>query len=180
MKIHVNTSHPLPKKGRKASTDKAALIEEIKRFSKPIEMQAIVESIDFERDSKIDFDFENVLLGWNHAAYGPFCSSSVIETLLVDGKDIPFIKGCAGGDWENPVAFIIYLSNKGELRMYVPRKGNVFNRDTREAFGNDDDADEAFLKKEGIRYKDFCDHMDEVEFDEAALLEDIAARLIPC
>lgn len=179
MAIHVNTSHPLPKKGRKASTDRTALIKALRKFSAPIEMQTVVENIDFERDSKINFDFENVLLGWNHATYDPIRSSS-IETIIVDGKEIPFIKGYAGGDWENPVAFIIYLSNKGELRMYVPRKGNVFNRDTKEAFGNDEDADEEFLKKEGIRYSDFCDHMDEVEFDETALLEDIAARLIPC
>ena len=183
MKIHVNTSHPLPKKGRKASTDKAALFAELAKLSAPteapVEMQTIVENIDFDRDSRIDFDFENVLLGWNDSTFDPISFSS-IETITVDGKEIPIIKGCAGGDWEFPVAFIIYLSDKGKLRMYVPRKGNVFNRDTKEAFGNDDDADEEFLSKEGIRHSDFCDHSDEVEFDEAAMLEDIAARLIPC
>lgn len=180
MKIHVNTSHPLPKKGRKASTDKIALIEALtKKYPAPIEMQTIVENINFERDSRIDFDFENVLLGWNDSTFEPINSSS-FETITVDGKEIPFIKGSAGGDWEFPLAFIIYLSDKGELRMYVPRKGNVFNRDTKEVFGNDEDADEEFLKKEGIRYDDYINHTDEVEYDEAALLEDIAARLIPC
>ena len=179
MAIHVNTSHPLPKKGRKASTNKSAFVKAIAKIPTPREMQTVVENIDFGRDSRINFDFENVLLGWNHSTYDPIRSSS-IETITVDGKEIPFIKGSAGGDWECPLAFIIYLSNKGELRMYVPRKGNVFNRDTKEAFGNDGDADEKFLKKEGISYDDFYDHMDEVEYDEAAMLEDIAARLIPC
>lgn len=179
MAFYVNKSHPLPKKGRKASTDVAAFKKALVKIPAPREMQTVVEHIDFGRDSKINFDFENVLLGWNNSTYDPIRSSS-IETITVDGKEIPFIKGSAGGDWEFPLAFIIYLSNKGELRMYVPRKGNVFNRDTKEAFGNDEDADEIFLKKEGISYNDFYDHMDEVEFDEAALLEDIAARLIPC
>lgn len=180
MAFYVNKSHPLPKKGRKASTDVAAFKKELVKIPAPREMQTVLEHIDFARDSKINFDFENVLLGWySDGTYDPIRSSS-IEKIVIDGKEVPFIKGHAGGDWECPVAFIIYLSNKGELRMYVPRKGNVFNKDTKEAFGNDEDADEAFLAKEGISYNYFYDHMNELECDEAAMLEDIAARLIPC
>ena len=49
------------------------------------------------------------------------------------------------------VFFIIYHDDK-KFRGYVPVCGNVFNRDTNEAIGNDEDADYEFLAKEEVEY----------------------------
>lgn len=41
------------------------------------------------------------------------------------------------GDWETPIKIIIYLDNKGQGRIYIPKDGNVYNKATKSAFGND-------------------------------------------
>jgi hypothetical protein len=55
--------------------------------------------------------------------------------------------GClAGGDWEFPLYFPIYMDKDGKtFRGYIPQKGNVWNYATKKAFGNDDQADKEFL-----------------------------------
>jgi hypothetical protein len=60
----------------------------------------------------------------------------------------PVYVGWVGGDWEEPVALIFYLNENGKLRAYHPKEGNIFNYDTNEALGNDEEADEAFCKSE--------------------------------
>lgn len=66
-----------------------------------------------------------------------------------DGAQYLTCIGCyAGGDWQYPVTFFIYLDQDGKtLRCYVPKSGNAWNWDTKEAFGEDDDADRKFLLK---------------------------------
>jgi len=49
--------------------------------------------------------------------------------------------GCsAGGDWQVPVYFIIYWDGK-KLRGYVPTKGNAWNTDSKEAYGDGGESD---------------------------------------
>ena len=48
---------------------------------------------------------------------------------------------------ESPVCFYIYYDGY-KLRGYVPLKGNAINRDTNTAFGNNEEADEKFIRKE--------------------------------
>lgn len=57
--------------------------------------------------------------------------------------------GCnAGGDWEYPISFLIYIDQDGKtFRGYIPKEGNVWNYDTKQAFGNDEVADNKFLRK---------------------------------
>lgn len=102
--------------------------------------------------SKVDFDFENYEFshldeelgresscGW--LGYRKFWTRSPLSCFS-------FIGWSAGGDWEHPVNFLIYLDKDGKtFRAYVPKEGNVWNYDTKQAFGNDEDADNAFLKK---------------------------------
>ena len=52
---------------------------------------------------------------------------------------LTFLGVMAGGDWEQPIFFIIYYDD--ELRAYVPEDGNVWNTDTNEAYGNDNKKD---------------------------------------
>ena len=42
----------------------------------------------------------------------------------------------AGGDWEQPIAFCIYLGVDNKIHAYVPVKGNCFNKVKGAAFGN--------------------------------------------
>lgn len=58
----------------------------------------------------------------------------------------------AGGDWQYPVHFIIYWSGK-EFRGYIPENGNVYNKKTKAAYGEEyeygeEDVDTEHLNEE--------------------------------
>jgi hypothetical protein len=96
---------------------------------------------------------------------------------------LSYIGCCAGGDWQIPVFFIIYLDRNGrDWRGYVPQHGNIWNYDTKEAIGNDEDADCKFLTKQCKKLK-ICPpvevDVDDAEwlFDAKQLDEDIAKRI---
>lgn len=59
---------------------------------------------------------------------------------------VPVLWVGAGGDWEGPVAFCVYIGVDGTLRAYVPKDGNVYNRETGKAYGNDDDMDQYYVE----------------------------------
>ena len=80
-----------------------------------------------EKDlAKVKFDTENVSMGNDIQA--PF-------QVLPNGLAILTVQ--AGGDWEVPVFFIIYWDGL-ELRAYIPKNGNFWNRTSGVAYGNDD------------------------------------------
>ena len=60
---------------------------------------------------------------------------------------IPYILGRMGGDWEEPILFMVYWDGK-TFRGYIPERGNQYNRDTKGALGNNEEADEAFIRKQ--------------------------------
>lgn len=114
-----------------------------------------------EKDlEKVNFDIENVGCEYNR--------------VLKTKSGVPYIAAWAGGDWESPLLFMLYLDESLTLRGYIPTKGNSFNKDTKSAFGNDEDADVKFLAKEKV----YCD-ADEVEYDYPSCVEDFEARIIP-
>ena len=107
--------------------------------------------------SKIQFDCENIGIeedDFNMEGFEPG-----YETLA---SGVPVLWVGAGGDWEGPVAFCVYVGDDGELRAYVPSDGNVYNKEAKAAFGNDDDIDQ------------YSDH----EFDMAALRKDASERIV--
>lgn len=61
-------------------------------------------------------------------------------------KKIPYIIISAGGDWECPLYFMIYWDGKN-FRGYIPMKGNMYNRNTKQNIGNNDDDDREFIAK---------------------------------
>lgn len=90
---------------------------------------------------RVSFDFENYeyirgsLIGQFGNLLGP----------RYFGK-VPAVGCAAGGDWEYPVFFIVYMDHDGvTLRSYIPKNGNTWNHDTESAFGNDEKADANFL-----------------------------------
>lgn len=77
---------------------------------------------------KIDFDFEN------SGATTEFYDKDIDKhSQLTDGTAI--VWAYAGGDWEFPVQFILYLDPKNKIRAYIPSDGNVYCHKCKCAYG---------------------------------------------
>lgn len=89
-----------------------------------------------EKDvNKIDFDFENIAFdGRNFSSYSDDKSSYDIHTLP---NGLVYCLCSAGGDWEVPVSFILYIDPNNQLRAYVPENGNVYNKEFKCAYGSE-------------------------------------------
>ena len=115
---------------------------------------------------KIQFDFENSFIE-------PEDWMGHINLVGFHELHIPFLGCMAGGDWEEPVFFIIYHDGK-KFRGYVPICGNVYNRNTNEAIGNDEEADYEFLAKEEIEY---IPEETELDYHWPSIKKDILFRI---
>jgi hypothetical protein len=95
---------------------------------------------------------------------------------------VPFRGIWAGGDWECPVAFIIYWDGS-KLRAYVPTDGNSWNTDTKRAYGNEE-KDGEDLKNMKKRWPEQYAEVEEAdggnapEFNWELIFADIQARII--
>jgi nucleoside-diphosphate kinase len=121
--------------------------------SKIIDTQAFLDRLDDElmecdtklsKDlEKVQFDFENC--SWQKGEYDMY------GDLLGYNKigDFQFCGVAAGGDWQYPVFFLVYLDKDGKtLRGFIPKEGNAWNYDTNQALGNaEEDEDIKFLTK---------------------------------
>ena len=118
-----------------------------------------------EKDLKVSFDSENI-----EAASHPNLKELVGFHTLDNG--FTFLGIYAGGDWEIPVFWILYMSPKG-LRGYIPQKGNYWNSDTNEAYGNNHVPDnENAFKRFGV--EDYND----LKIDQSLVLNDIKENVI--
>lgn len=110
----------------------------------------------YEFEPSKEFEFEDNFLGIKE----------------IEGR--VFIGCFAGGDWEYPVYFLIYLQDD-IWRAYVPKAGNTFNYDIMQAFGNEDEKDLEFFKK--VFPREF-QYMDQEEYDpqngDGELLHDLS------
>jgi len=135
---------------------------------------------------KVNFDFEN----WEAAAPG-YCNCGDIMGYRVAPNGLPFLGVTAGGDWEYPVFFIIYWDGK-KLRGYVPTDGNMWNTDTKEAYGNGEDDGLNMAKRWPANYEGYGDtpaeqnqYIQSLESDDCPgnnqeqILADIVARITP-
>ena len=88
---------------------------------------------------KINFDFEN------NGATDEFYDKDIDKhSQLTDGTAI--VWAFAGGDWEFPVHFVLYLDPKNKIRAYIPSDGNVYCHKCKCAYGTCecDDQQEEF------------------------------------
>ena len=87
---------------------------------------------------KINFDFEN------NGATDEFYDKDIDKhSQLTDGTAI--VWAFAGGDWEYPVHFVLYLDPKNKIRAYIPSDGNVYCHKCKCAYGScecDDQSEE--------------------------------------
>lgn len=88
----------------------------------------------------------------------------------------------AGGDWENPVFFIIYFDGR-KLRGYVPKDGNLWNTDTNWAYGNEEDEDAKNIKKrfniEAGESEEIWDVLNNLSYNVDEIEQDIINRIQP-
>lgn len=119
----------------------------------------------FDDLEKIIFDHENRI---------PRQDFSLLATtqnlgLRTTSTGISYLIVSAGGDWEEPVRYIIYHDGRG-LRCYIPNQGNTFNPEYKTAFGS-----------ESERTKDYDSDipLPEIlpEFDEVSFNADIEQRI---
>ena len=131
-----------------------------------------------EKDlDKVQFDTENIT-DEDHE-FGP----KILLGYQMLSNGMPYLGICGGGDWESPVFFCIYWDGK-KLRGYIPEKGNLWNTDTKQAYGNDDKAD---LKNARKRWPDNEDLKDDSvdlagffdDYDIEAVKDDIMDRIKP-
>lgn len=126
-----------------------------------------------EKDlDKVRFDCENIT---NEDT--KFGSEAILGYHTLP-NGMPILGVCAGGDWESAVFFCIYWDGK-KLRGYIPEKGNLWNTDTNQAYGNDDEADFKNAKKrwpdnENLKEGD----VDLDNYDIEAMKQDIMDRIV--
>ena len=117
--------------------------------------------------SKIEVDTENVDYIGEYEMPGTE-DLEHFEIVGTGANAFPVAWCACGGDWENPLVFVLYIGQKGELRAYIPKDGNVCNKQTKAAYGNgdddpcwDDDPDNPLL-----------------QFDSNKLRADVAERIM--
>lgn len=121
--------------------------------------------------SKIYVDFENVEPFGTEDSYDHLSGLECMEgyEMVGDGESaFPILWCCGGGDWEFPLVFVLYIGQKGELRGYIPKDGNVYNHKEKAAYGNND-SDPSW-------YDDPDDPL--FQFDADKLRADVAHRIV--
>lgn len=115
---------------------------------------------------KVQFDWENY--GYNPGDYSMY--GDLIGYNEIGG--VQFVGVAAGGDWEYPIFICFYLDQDGKrVRAFIPKDGNCWNYDTKEAFGNDEEKDADLLNKHLKLIAD--DRYDFVSSDEGDVLIDV-------
>jgi hypothetical protein len=140
-----------------------------------VEYRRLTPTVEKDLD-KVSFDCENIT-----DEDTQFGSKAILGYHTLP-NGMPFFGVCAGGDWESAVFFCIYWDGK-KLRGYIPEKGNLWNTDTNQAYGNDDDYD---LKNARKRWPDNEDlKNDDIDlagwfndYDIEAMKEDIMTRIV--
>lgn len=121
----------------------------------------LYECKDIEKDLKYDFDCENFT-----TKQGEFDVDDKYIGYQTLDNGLTFLGFYAGGDWECPIFGIIYYDGK-KLRGYIPTRGQMVNRKSKAAIGNDEELDEEFLAEyEGA------------ECSEEEMINEIKTRII--
>lgn len=113
---------------------------------------------------KVDFSWENDSLE----------SLNMLGNKFFTKDDSCFLLAWAGGDWEVPVHFILYVNSKGKLAIHIPRLGNTYNKDNNKALNNEPEADYSYLCRSlkfiGDReWAHYYDMLEEDDLDELSL-----------
>lgn len=81
--------------------------------------------------NKVKFDFENLEIGLDINGK----NDDRGELNIHEYNGVCLLLCCAGGDWENPVYFVLYVDHKNKLRAYIPSNGNTYCKKYKCAYG---------------------------------------------
>lgn len=84
---------------------------------------------------KVKFSFDNIIFRQEDKLMG-----------FHQLGELSFLGLSAGGSWEWPVHFILYVNEKNQIRGYIPENGNLYNKKTASAYGNHEKADNQMAK----------------------------------
>lgn len=146
---------------------KAAIIEScenggsVEDFDNCFEFDALTGIVNDDLE-EVQVDFENFefLEAYSHAPMDKVMGFHTMQ------NGFSFLGCMAGGDWEAPVFFILYLDVDGDLRAYFPERGNTYWVPTSQAYGNG---------PAGSKYES-ADNAPEP--DQNLLLEDIKSKFV--
>ena len=128
------------------------------------------EEYPYETSKSIEKDLDKVNFDWeNYTTFDDtqgFCLYPVGYKELKPGMHLFFT--AAGGDWEIPICFIYYWGD-GELRAYIPKDGNLWNKKEKCAYGSE---------AHGNGYEGDEDDFIGREYSEEKLYSDILNKII--
>ena len=118
-----------------------------------------------ETDNVVSKDLSKVNFDWENCG----CDADADPTqdpcgFWITPSGVPTLGCYAGGDWEDPVYFVLYPESMTSIRAYMPKAGNTWNIKTKTAWGSGDEGDED--PDENPR-----------KVDVAAFRSDVAARI---
>lgn len=92
--------------------------------------------------SVVNFDTENMEEFGTEYSYNHLPGLENLDGYEMLGKEgessFPVLWVAAGGDWELPLVFILYIGEDGKIHAYVPEDGNCYNREKMSAYGNNE------------------------------------------
>ena len=93
--------------------------------------------------SRVNFDLENLERFGTEDSYNhlPGLADLVGYEMLGDMENdlaFPVLWVAAGGDWELPLVFILFIGEDDELHAYIPEDGNCYNKKAKAAYGNNE------------------------------------------
>lgn len=149
-------------------TDKASFMSKLKELMDndefPYEMPAKIE----EDLKKVDFDFENCTMWDDLTEENSFVGYPCGHMELSDGLHVAFLS--AGGDWEFPVCFVLYLAPNNQIRAYIPVDGNAWNKEYKCAYGTEMEKNINF--EPTLTDEDFIK-----QIDKNKIIEDVKNRI---
>lgn len=120
-------------------------------------LASLIYSGKFDKDIKYDFDCENFTTEADFKVDNTYVGFQTLD------NGFTFLGFWAGGDWQEPVFGIFYYDGK-KLRVYQPTRGNMVNRKSKAAFGDDEEADEEVMYEYGDNLIESADAMiDEIK-----------------
>lgn len=120
--------------------------------------------------SVVNFDTENMEEFGNEYSYNHLPGLENLDgyEMLGEGDSaFPVLWVAAGGDWELPLVFVLYIGDDGKLHACVPEDGNAYNHEKQTAYGNND-GDPVYGDKDDTRYV----------FDVEKMKTDILSRFL--
>ena len=149
-----------------------AFIENPKKKADKNDLMYIIRQNAWKKDksgNNIFKDLNKIKHDWENCDY--------IGDIRTTKSGIPYILGNFGGDWEEPILFIVYWDGK-EFRGYIPEHGNCYNRDLNQAFGNDEEADKKFIMKNVTNNDgDYSKIQRNLSFNKDECIKDFESRI---